>query len=116
VILELGDGREIPLPDSMPDETARQLKRLILTLEERARTAESEVRLLRDEMAALRSQVATVAVKQNDHAPLVDAIGRMHADIKTGLDSVRAAASADRMMVPDEYGEMTRSKVVKNVG
>jgi hypothetical protein len=56
MILELGDGRELKLPDDMLDETARQLKQLILTLEGRAFTAESQARTLRDEMAALRQQ------------------------------------------------------------
>jgi len=62
VILELDDNRKIKLPDEMPDDTARLLKSLILALEERARTAESEVRLLRDEMAKTQALQSIVLV------------------------------------------------------
>ena len=62
MILELDDNRKIKLPDEMPDDTARLLKSLILALEERARTAESEVRLLRDEMAKTQALQSIVFV------------------------------------------------------
>lgn len=112
MILELGDGREVKLPDEMNDESARLLKRLILGAEERARVAEGEVRLLRDEMTALRAHVASVAGAQQDHRAIVMAIGQMHSGLAEGLGRVTAAARADRMMVRDEMGEMTRSRAV----
>lgn len=112
MILELGDGREVTLPDQMNDETARQLKRLILGAEEHARAAESHARTLSDEMVALRAHVASIAGAQQDHRAIVMAIGQMHEGLTQSLGQVSAAARADRMMVRDEFGDMTRSRAV----
>ena len=112
MILELGDGRELKLPDAMEDETARQLKMFILALEERARAAEARVMLLVAEIAALRAGFSALATKPHDSVAIVQAIGRM---IDTQNDNTRrtiSAVLADRVMVPDSMGEMTRSKAV----
>jgi hypothetical protein len=113
VILELGDGREVRLPDSMDDETARQLKRLLLGGEERAAAAEARASALEQRMAALEAR------KPVDLAPLTAAIGEMHRSVVNGNESIASAlariervAGADREMVADEYGEMRRSRIV----
>lgn len=113
MILELDDGRELRLPDEMPDETARQLKALILALEGRARTAESDVRMLRDEMAALRRTAEGSAASNDRTANALAAVSR---DIIAALRRVEAAALADREMVPNELGDMTRSRAVIRSG
>ncbi len=107
MILDLDNGRELRLPDEMPDETARQLKALILTLEERARTAEAQSVALGQEVAHLRAEVQALAAR-----PLpAPQVLRDSSDVIAALKAVEAAVRADRMMVPDEYGEYTRSRV-----
>jgi len=112
MILELGDGRELRLPDEMPDETARQIKLFILALEERARAAESDARTLRDEMAALRQQFNTVRAAPPDTST-ASAIADLKVTLARLLVQIEAAVSADRKMVPDELGEYTRSRIVR---
>lgn len=110
MILHIDDNRKLELPDEMSDETARQLKRWILTLEERAQTAESEVRMLRDEMTALRRSFANTS---QTNAGVVNAIGAMQQELSAGLRQVFRGVTADRKMVADEItGDMTRSKVI----
>ncbi len=111
MILELEDGRELRLPDEMPDETARQLKRLILALEERARTAESDARTLRDEMAGLRRQVETRVAAPADTS-VVDALRALQDSLETGVRRIVNAQLADRKLVFDATGEPTHSKAV----
>ena len=118
MLLKIDSNRQLELPDDMPDETARQLKRWILTLEERAQSAESSNRTLQDEMAALRKAheqtQAAVSTATLDNTATVNAIRAMHAEVTQHLRHVAAAASADRMVVPDPItGEMTRSRVVQ---
>jgi thioesterase domain-containing protein len=113
MILEIDNGRELELPDGMPDETARQLKRLILACEERARAAEARVAAIQAEMAALRRDFTALAARPTEHGPIVEAIGRMHEAHKIGVREIVAAVSADRVMVPDQFGEYNRSKAVK---
>jgi thioesterase domain-containing protein len=113
VILEIDNGRELELPDDMPDETARQLKRLILTLEERARAAEQRVASVQAEMAALRRDFTALAARPVEHGPIVEAIGRMHEAHQASAREIVAAVSADRVMVPDQFGEFNRSKAVR---
>lgn len=114
MILELGDGRELCLPDEMPDETARQLKALILATEGRARAAESETRLLRDEMAALRQSFSAVSQKADAANSTAQAVAEASRAIVAALARVERAALADRRMMPDEFGEYTMSKAVLN--
>lgn len=106
MILELGDGREIQLPDEMSDETARQIKRLILALEERTRAAESEARLLRDEMVNLRA----VVTAPKDY-PEPEQMAPHLVEIIRLLRQLVAVESADRMLVTDDIGR-SRSRVV----
>jgi hypothetical protein len=112
VILELGDGRELQFPDDMPDETARQLKRLILTLEERAAAAESQARTLQDEMAAMRQTFAQTEVSRQSDNGVSDGIEAMRAEMGRGFDRVVKAALADRVLVFDDFGEPRRSRAV----
>lgn len=112
MILELGDGREIPLPDEMSDEAARQLKRLVLTCEERAATAEAQVRMLRDEMAALRAQLGAATQRFASEAQTVAAIKEMHTSLAQALRAVANVAGADRILVNDEF-DRSISRVVK---
>jgi hypothetical protein len=111
VILELGDGRELQLPDAMPDETARQLKTLILTCEQRARDAEARCEAMTSQIADLRSQVAALLAKPADNSA-TKAIEALRATIDAGLRQVVVATLADREMVADASGEYTRSKAV----
>lgn len=117
MLLKIDNSRTLELPDDMPDETARQLKRWILTLEERATSAESSNRTLQDEMTALRKSheqtQAAVNTATLDNTATVNAIRDMHREMVGHLRHVAAAASADRMVVPDPItGEMTRSRLV----
>lgn len=116
MILELDGGRELKLPDDMPDETARQLKRLILTLEERARTAESEVRLLRDEMEAVRKLHAATQQDVATDQETASAIRDLKATMAQGLERVERAVLVDRKLVADKDGEMAISRAVTTGG
>jgi len=108
--LVLDDTRTLDLPDEMSDEAARQLKALILAHEERTRAAESEVRLLRDEMAAMRAMTAS---ESNDDSQVIAELRAMRQELSAGLRRVEQVAGADRMVVPDPItGEMTRSRVI----
>ena len=109
MILELGEGRELQLPDEMSDESARMIKRLILVCEERAATAEAQVRMLQDEMAAMRKQFEAVQAQGNEAQAY--AIRELHTSLGEGIKKIVAAVRADRVMVPNEFGEYTRSKV-----
>jgi len=113
MILQFDDGRELELPDDMPDETARQLKRLIQAHEERTRAAEAEVRAVRDELATLRVHMNSVSDKQNTDTFVANAIANMHQELTHMLNKVHAAVSADREIVPNEFGDMTRSRIVR---
>jgi len=67
MILDLGNGRELQLPDDTSDETARQLGRLILVLEDRAIAAERMTAELQAQIDELRREVRKpVEVDQED--------------------------------------------------
>lgn len=109
MILELGDGRELALPDDMEDESARQLKAFILALEERARAAEQDARSMRAEMAAMRNEVVSA---MNRSALSADALKALQAAFQQGMTQLLAAVSAEREIV-DDTGERIRSRMVK---
>lgn len=113
MILQFDDGRELTLPDEMTDESARQLKRLIQAHEERTKAAESTARILQDEMAAVRRHVDGINMAAADNTAMLTAIRELRTAIMSGLQQVHSAASADRMIVMDEFGEYTRSRIVK---
>lgn len=120
MILDLGNGRELKLPDDTSDETARQLGRLILVLEDRAIAAERMTAELQTQIDELRREVRKpVEVDQEDDdeddapedAALVAAIQKMEDSLAKRMDKMIQAALADRVMVPDELGTM-RSRTV----
>ena len=111
MILELGDGREVKLPDEMADESARLLKRLILGAEERAQVAEHSVRLLRDEMAALRQQMDAVVLQVPDTGAAA-AVTALQEELRQGVARIVEASLADRLLVKDEVGNAVRSRAV----
>lgn len=111
MILELGDGRELRLPDEMPDETARQIKALILALEDRARVAESDARTLRDEMARLRQQFNVIQSRPPDTS-VASALRELQGTLMAGVERIVAAQLADRKLVYDEMGEQSISRAV----
>lgn len=126
MILELGDGREIQLPDEMEDEQARQLKGFILGAEERAKIAEKSERLHREEMVGMRKELAGMrdemksmrAMKPAPQAaaPVADdgLAAARHKEMLDALERLTAAVYADRVLLPDEYGEGARSRVVRD--
>ena len=109
MILELGDGRELHLPDDMDDEHARQMKAFILATEERARNAERDVQALRGEMVAMRNEFVS-AMQQSTLT--ADALKDLRETFAQGMADLRAVAGADREII-DETGERIRSRVVK---
>jgi len=120
MILDLGNGRELKLPDDTSDETARQLGRLILVLEDRAIAAERTAADLQMQIDELRREVRKpVEVDQEDDdeddapedAALVAAIQKLEDSLAKRLDNMLRATLADRIMVPDELGT-PRSRVV----
>jgi hypothetical protein len=120
MILDLGNGRELQLPDDTSDETARQLGRLILVLEDRAIAAERTAADLQLQIDELRREVRKpVEVDQEDDdeddvpedAALVAAIQKLEDSLAKRLDNMLRATLADRIMVPDELGT-PRSRVV----
>jgi hypothetical protein len=112
MILELGDGRELLLPDEVSDEFARQLKKLILETESRAAAAEADVQKLRDEMAALRRSINESNVNTVVRDDTAQAVRGLQSALLSALARIEQATSADRQIVPDEFGEYTRSKIV----
>jgi hypothetical protein len=113
MILEIDDTRSLRLPDDTPDETARQIKRLILATEERARAAEHNFALLHDELTALRAHVNNSTASNASHN---DSIRAMCDVLAQGLQRVERAVLADRQMMADESGEYTRSRAVFRQG
>lgn len=120
MILDLGDGREIKLPDDTSDETARQLGRLILVLEDRAMTAERTAANLQSQIDELRRKLDERDESENDEddeddepedTALVAAIQRLEESLAARLDKVARVAAADRIMIEDELGT-ARSRVV----
>jgi len=123
MILDLGNGRELKLPDDTSDETARQLGRLILVLEDRAIAAERTAADLQTQIDELRREVRKpVEVEEDDSeddgeedapedAALVAAIEKLEVSLAKRMDKMIQAALADRVMVPDELGTM-RSRTV----
>ena len=120
MILDPGNGREMPLPDDTSDETARQLGRLILVLEDRAIAAERTAADLQTQIDELRREVRKpVEVEDDDvedddvpeDAALVAAIQQLEVSLAKRMDKMIQAALADRVMVPDELGTM-RSRTV----
>lgn len=111
MILELGEGREIKLPDDTDEETARQIGRLILVTERRAAAAEARADRLEAEIATLRQRVDAFAAPRDDG--VLAAVADMPARLASLLERVAAAAEADRVLVKDEFGEATRSKIVR---
>jgi hypothetical protein len=104
--LDLEDGRVLSLPDEVSDEFARQLKALILTTEGRARDAEARAERIAAEMAALRQDFAALASRPMPEMPKFD-----NSAVVEALAKVEAAVRADRVMVPDDFGEFTRSRI-----
>lgn len=118
MILDLGNGRELQLPDDTSDETARQLGRLILVLEDRAIAAERTAADLQKQIDELRREVRKPVEVDDDSendapedAALVTAIQKMEDSLAKRLDNMLRATLADRIMVPDELGT-PRSRVV----
>lgn len=122
MILDLGNGRELKLPDDTSDETARQLGRLILVLEDRAIAAERTAADLQTQIDELRREVRKpVEVEDDDEDDseddepgddaLVLAIQKMEDSLAKRMDKMLRATLADRIMVPDELGT-PRSRVV----
>lgn len=120
MILDLGNGRELKLPDDTSDETARQLGRLILVLEDRAIAAERTAADLQAQIDELRREVRQPVMAEDDDededdapedAALVAAIQKMEDSLAKRMDRMIQAALADRVMVPDELGTM-RSRTV----
>lgn len=103
MILELGDGRELHLPDEMDDEAARRMKLLILGNEQSAREARAELAAMRVEMAAMRNEVAAAM-------NIAKAFDALRETLEQGVKRIVKAQLADRVVVPDASGEYTRSK------
>jgi len=112
MILELGNGRELKLPD-MDDETARQIGKLILATEKRAADAEAGMAKLRREVAELKQQVEAPEPETDDNEGenVVAAIEAMEQRLTALLQRSIALQGADRILVNDETGT-PRSRVV----
>jgi hypothetical protein len=104
--LDLEDGRVLSLPDEVSDEFARQLKALILTTEGRARDAEARAERIATEMAALRQDFTALASRPMSEFPRQD-----NSDVVAALQALEKAVRADRVMVADDFGEFTRSRI-----
>jgi uncharacterized coiled-coil protein SlyX len=114
MILEIGDGRELELPDECSDEFARQLKKMILTLEQNAAQAQAEVRLLRDEMASLRETTGAVHTATVDNTAVVAGLNAMRAEMQQGFARMTAAIMAPTQFEYDEVGaEIGAKKVLR---
>lgn len=115
MILELGDGRELRLPDEVSDEFARQLKSFILGHEERAKASETAIESLRGELASMRAASAgqntaglEAALLQTQQAAQANAESiRRNASI---LQQILRIVSSDRVLIKDEFGQH-RSRV-----
>lgn len=111
MILELGGGRELKLPDDMDEEIARQLGKLILATEQRAADAEKGMQSLREEVQALRTKTDTPA-PQIDLSSIVTVIKEGQMRLEKLMTDLIKVESADRVLVEDDLG-MSRSRVVK---
>lgn len=111
MILELGNGRELKLPDNMDENDARLLGRFIKATEERADKAEGFARTLQNEMDSLRKEVRAIPAP-TDLTPLANAIDGLRTDLKDSTNRIVTAQLRERKLVMDDMGEMSRSVVV----
>lgn len=112
MILDLGNGREMRLPDDMDEEVARQLGKLILATEKRAQDAEDRVRMLETQFAQLKNEVRATPVPQ-DLAPIVATLQQSNTRLEKLMAQMIQAQMLDRVMITDDVGR-PRSKVVAN--
>lgn len=109
MILDFEDGRELKLPDEMPDETARILKKWILALEERAANAEAQCAKLGEQLA--KSEVKSPEVASNDG--VLEALQALRLSVENGFKQMVRAQMADVILVKDEIsGEPRGSRKV----
>lgn len=111
MILEIGDGREIKLPDECSDEFARALKLMILRLEERARDAEATTARRDADVSALRQQLDNVLATPKETG-VVEAVNAMRAEMQQGFARLFAAQMAETRFVLDEVGQEVGTKKV----
>lgn len=114
MILELDDNRQIKLPDDMDEEVARQIGRLILETERRAVRAEKRADAFEAELATLRQRVDTLSAPAPADDGLREAVASLQSRLSSLLERVVSAVEADRVLARDEFGETTRSKIVRN--
>ena len=113
MILDLGNGRELKLPDDTSDETARQLGRLILVLEDRAVAAEGKAAALQGQIDELRREVRDRPELPGAAPDLAPAIADLKRVLTVRTDQMLRAILADRVIVYDSLGA-PRSRAVIN--
>ncbi len=108
MILELGNGRELRLPDSMDDDTAKTLGQWILMLEKRADDAEYRAKAIEDEYRS-KAMDKPLVVTESEAAK---EIAELRKEMAAMMSQLVALASADRMIVYDAAGS-PRSRIVR---
>ena len=108
MILQLTDGREITMPECIEDETARRFKRAFESAEQNMGRAKAAALLK-------AAQDVFIEARDGERAQAPDG-GSGTSAVVAELRRVRAAILADRVLVADEIGEMTRSKAVLSEG
>jgi len=104
MILELGNGRELRLPDSMDDDTAKTLGQWILMLEKRADDAESRAKAMEG-----KPDDKPLVITESEAAK---EIAELRKEMAAMMSQLVALASADRMIVYDAAGS-PRSRIVR---
>lgn len=110
MILDLGGGREIKLPDEIGSETAWQIGKLIVSCEDRAKAAEDAVAVLRTEVAEVKAMKMSPPEVHESLGPYFEALTSV---IEAGFARMIRAQLADTVLSETDLGKPMARKVVK---
>lgn len=96
MILELGDGRELTLPDDMSDEAARQIGRLLLA-------AEAESKRHAANLARIEAELLLLKSKGTPTAPPAPVIVTEKADMRPVIQLLQAGNEQLARMAPTKH-------------
>lgn len=112
MILDLGNDRELKLPDDMDEGAARLLGRFIKQLESDAAEARDRALSLEAQFASLKNEVREAPAPKDDSAVL-SAINTLRVDLTAALRLLAKLQSADRVIVYDSVGT-PRSRIAND--
>lgn len=114
MIAQLADGTELDFPDDMGDDQIGKFVRMLVAAQNRATELATENERLRsrvEELIGRPNPVINIPPPPDNNA-IMERLDSMITVMEHGFNRVAMAASADRVMVPDDLGNYRRSKAV----